>query len=302
MTAKILKQQSFSAATNYVYKEGHSEVIDYSGVMITDPLSAAASFNAQAKLRPDIKSPVGHICISFHPDDTSILTNDLMIQLCKEWMTGMGISDTQYLLMRHLDTLHQHMHLVYNRIDNNGSLISDKFWYRKNEKVCKDIKKKYGLTFSPGKQNININRLHSGERVRHQMYLDVKTALDKASGWFDFNKRLSEMGIDLNVKHYKGTHKAYGVAFSRDGYSIKGSKLDKSLSYAKLDKVLWDRFVKEQVNQTEKKSEKQAESESHSQSRAKEIAASLFEGNLGTSQEQDIKDTPKKKKGKGRSR
>ena len=65
---------------------------------------------------------------------------------------------------------------------------------------------------------------------------------------------------------------------------------------------MWDRFVKEQVNQTEKKSEKQAESESHSQSRAKEIAASLFEGNLGTSQEQDIKDTPKKKKGKGRSR
>ena len=194
------------------------------------------------------------------------------------------------------------MHLVYNRIDNNGDLISDKFWYRKNERVCKDIKKKYGLTFSPGKQNININRLHSEERVRHQMYLDVKTALNQASDWFDFNVRLSEMGIVLNVKRYKETHKAYGVVFSRDGYSIKGSKLDKSMSYAKLDKVLWGRFVKEQITQTEKKSEKQAESESQTQSRAKEIAASLFEGHLGKSQEQDMKDTPKKKKGKGRSR
>ena len=110
------------------------------------------------------------------------------------------------------------------------------------------------------------------------------------------------MGIVLNVKRYKETHKAYGVVFSRDGYSIKGSKLDKSMSYAKLDKVLWGRFVKEQITQTEKKSEKQAESESQTQSRAKEIAASLFEGHLGKSQEQDMKDTPKKKKGKGRSR
>ena len=123
MTAKILMRQSFSRTTNYVIKDGRSEVIDSRGILATDPLTAASSFNVQAMLHPGVKRPVGHICISFHPDDTSKLTNDLMVELCEAWMKGMGISDTQYLLVRHYDTKHPHMHLVFNRINDYGELI-----------------------------------------------------------------------------------------------------------------------------------------------------------------------------------
>jgi transketolase C-terminal domain/subunit len=86
MTAKILTRQSFSRATNYVFKDGRSVVIDSKGIMAADPLSAAASFKVQAMLRPEIKSPVGHICISFHPNDTERMTNDLMVELCEAYM------------------------------------------------------------------------------------------------------------------------------------------------------------------------------------------------------------------------
>mgnify|MGYP002984454489 CR=1 FL=1 len=41
-------------------------------------------------------------------------------------MQKMGITDTQYLLVRHLDQPHPHCHLVYNRVGNNGQTISDK--------------------------------------------------------------------------------------------------------------------------------------------------------------------------------
>ena len=116
MTAKILMRQSFSRTTNYVFKDGRSEVIDSRGILATDPLTAASSFNVQAMLHPGVKLPVGHIGISFHPDDTSKLTNDLMVELCEAWMKGMGISDTQYLLVRHYDTKHPHMQLVFNRM------------------------------------------------------------------------------------------------------------------------------------------------------------------------------------------
>lgn len=294
MTAKILLRQSFSRATNYVYKDGQSEVIDCRGVLSTDPLSAAASFNAQAKLRPEIKNPVGHICISFHPNDEPKLTNEVMAELCSEWMKRMGIPDTQYLLVRHYDTKHPHMHLLFNRIDDNEKLISDKMWYIRNQNICKDIKYEYGLTFSPGKRNVNIKRLRSEDRVRYQMYYDVKAALDHAEHWFDFGSRLKEKGIDIEVKRSQETQRAYGIVFSRNGYSIKGSKLDRGLSYNKIDKVLMDKFAKkERIEQARRLVEWK---ESQSQSQAKEVAASLFEGNLGTSQEQDMKETPKKKK------
>ena len=44
------------------------------------------------------------------------------------------------------------------------------------------------------------------------------------------------------------------------------------------------------------KSFRETKHESHQESRAQELAASLFEGNLGKSQEQEMKEDPKKKK------
>lgn len=295
--AKILTRRSFSRATNYVFKDGRSEVIDSRGIIATDPLSAASCFNVQAMLRPEIKSPVGHICISFHPDDTSRLTNELMVEICKSYMAGMGIKDTQYLIVRHYDTEHPHMHLVYNRIDDNGKLISDKMSYIKNERVCKQLKTEYGLTFSPGKQNVKLERLRSKDRKRYEMFHDVKNALDGASSFIDFQQRLSRVGINATLKT-TASGNVQGITFNRDGYSIKGSKLDRSLSAAKiLDRL--KTVEKTMHEKVEHKSIEAGQYEKHHESRAQELAASLFEGNLGASQEQEMKDNPKKKKKSG---
>ena len=51
------------------------------------------------------------------------MTDALMTQIAKEYMQTMGITDTQYLLVRHLDQPHPHCHLVYNRVGNNGQTI-----------------------------------------------------------------------------------------------------------------------------------------------------------------------------------
>ena len=313
MTAKILTRQSFSRATNYVFKDGRSEVIDNKGIMATDPLSAAASFKVQAMLRPEIKSPVGHICISFHPDDTPRLTNELMVELCEAYMKGMGINDTQFLLVRHYDTKHPHMHLVFNRIDDNGKLISDRNWYLKNEKVCKKIKIQYGLTFSQGKQNVNLDRLRPDDRRRYEMYYDVKNALAEATSFTDFQNRLDSVGIKTVFKRSSKSGELQGITFKRDGYSIKGSKLDRSLSLIRIMKSLPKgnkihrpephtlcRFASlEEIQAMEaerQKSLRETKNESHQESRAQELAASLFEGNLGKSQEQEMKEDPKKKR------
>lgn len=296
MTAKILMRQSFSRTTNYVFKDGRSEVIASRGILETDHLSAASSFNIQAMLHPGVKWPVGHICISFHPDDAPMLTNDLMVELCEAWMKGMGISDTQYLLVRHYDTKHPHMHLVFNRINDYGELISDKMWYVRNERVCKDIKRKYGLTFSPGKQSVNLNRLRTSDRRRYQMYLDVKSALGEAKSFAEFQALLSKNGISVSIKRSSKTSQAQGIIFTRGDYSVKGSKLDRSLGLGKIVKHF------EEIRQAEQRETLGLrvpipEQESKSESKVRDLAVGLFEGNLGKSHERDMKDPPKKKKG-----
>ena len=307
MTAKILMRQSFSRTTNYVFKDGRSEVIGSRGVMATDPQSAAASFNIQTKMRPDVKRPVGHICVAFHPDDTPKLTNDLMVELCEAYMKGMGIQVTQYLAVRHYDTKHPHFHLVFNRIDDNGKVISDKMWFRRNEKVCKEIKKKYGLTFSPGKQSVNIERLRTNDKKRYQMYMDVKNALDTAETFTQFQALLWKSGIFIDIKKSSEKNEVQGITFMRNGYSIKGSKLDRNLSlfkildhYKTLKKTKGSTVSEKRIVQLDTDTTRTGavqKHESHAETQVRELASGLFEGNLGKSQEQDMKDTPKKKQG-----
>ena len=57
-------------------------------------------------------------------------------------MKEMGIypEHTQYMITRYFDKQHPHFHLVFNRIANNGSVISDSNERRRNEVACRKIK------------------------------------------------------------------------------------------------------------------------------------------------------------------
>ena len=68
------------------------------------------------------------------------MTDALMTQIAKEYMQKMGITDTQYLLVRHLDQPHPHCHLVYNRVGKNGQTISDKNIKIRNAKHKNDTR------------------------------------------------------------------------------------------------------------------------------------------------------------------
>ena len=43
-----------------------------------------------------------------------------------------------------IDREHPHVHIVFNRIDNNGKTISDRNDMYRNEQVCKKLKAKQG--------------------------------------------------------------------------------------------------------------------------------------------------------------
>ena len=102
-------------------------------------------------LNPRLKNTVGHILLSFSPKGAPRMTDAPMTQIAKEYMQKMGITDTQYLLVRHLDRPHPHCHLVYNKVGNDGQTISDKNIKLRNAEVCRKLTGKYGLYPAPGK-------------------------------------------------------------------------------------------------------------------------------------------------------
>ena len=238
MIAKIVTGASFGGCTAYAYGKDQAEVIAHDGIIPDDPKIAAKCFEIQSQLNPRVSKPVGHIAISFKPEDKPRLTNEFMVQLAKEYMEKMGINDTQYVIVRHHNTPNPHCHLIFNRVDNNGKRISDSNWLKRNVRVCKELKRKYGLTFGEGKSQTRTEKLRPNERARYEMANDVKAALKASNSWKSFSSNLKSYGIKAEIKFRSGTTIPQGISFTRDSTTFKGSSLDRSLSFSRIDKTL----------------------------------------------------------------
>ncbi len=194
----------------------------------------------QTGMNPDLKKPVGHIALSYSAVDAPKLTDEKMIQLAQEYMREMKITDTQYIIVRHQDREHPHVHIVFNRIDNSGKTISDRNDMYRNEQVCKKLKAKHGLYFAGGKEQVKQHRLKEPDKSKYEIYNAVKNEIGKSKNWQQLQERLAEKGITILFKYKGQTGEIQGVSFSKGEYTFKGSEIDRNFSFSKLDKCFGD--------------------------------------------------------------
>lgn len=235
MFGKIIAGSSFAGTVCYVMKD-QSRILDAEGVTPPDAKDMAEDFRDQTMLNPRLRNTVGHISLSFSPKDASRITDALMTRIAKEYMQRMGITDTQYLLVRHLDQPHPHCHLVYNRVGNNGQTISDKNIKIRNGKICKELTTKYGLYVAPDKNEVRREQLGEPDKTRYEIHDAIRNALPRSRNWNELEKHLKERGITTRYKYCSNTERKQGVLFGKNGFEFSGSKIDRQFSFAKLDR------------------------------------------------------------------
>jgi len=236
MVAKIVKGKSFKGVLNYVLdKAKQTELIAANDVRLKSRELIIRSFITQTGLNPKVSKPVGHISLDFSAQDGDKLTNAKMVQIAKEYMTKMGIFNTQYIIGRHYDKEHPHIHIVFNRVDNNGKTISDKNDRYRSEKICKELTEKYGLYFAQGKENVKIHRLKEPDKTKYEIYDALKAAVPKCRNWKELNNELKRQGITISLKYKGNADEVQGIRFEKNGYIFNGSKIDRQFSYSKID-------------------------------------------------------------------
>lgn len=117
MIGKIKKGASFGGCIRYVTGKDEAKILASDGVLLGTNAEIVQSFELQRQLNPRIKKPVGHIALSFKPEDKPRLTDEFMAKIALEYMQMMGIKDTQFIIVRHHNTDNPHCHIVYNRIN-----------------------------------------------------------------------------------------------------------------------------------------------------------------------------------------
>ena len=250
MIGKIMKAASFSRCVHYVTGKEEARVLASDGVLLTTTQDIIDSFEFQRQMNPRISKPVGHIALSFLPEDKDKLTDEMMTKIAREYMELMGIKDTQFFLVRHFDNGNPHCHLVYNRINNEGKTITDQNDFRRNEQVTKLLKRKYGLTFSKGKGRTKTERLRGTERTKYEIYRAIGTALLRCKSWTEFTNYLKANDVEVELVMTRNGSKdlkdLQGMRFTKDGYTFKASQIKRGLSFTAIVSKLESNAMKEQ--------------------------------------------------------
>ncbi|RZJ35007.1 MAG: mobilization protein, partial [Chryseobacterium sp.] len=118
----------------------------------------------------------GHISLNWSANDEAKLDNSKMLEMAMEYLQLMGIKNTQLLIARHHDSSHPHVHIIYNRVDNDGRTISDQFQLRKNVAACKSLTLKHGLYIAGDKKNVNRKALKGADKIKYQLFDLIKAA------------------------------------------------------------------------------------------------------------------------------
>lgn len=206
-----------------------------SGIPDLDNKSVAQIFDAYArKGGHSIKNPVAHFAYSFHANDAGRLSDDFMAQIVREHMEMMGIRNTEWIIGRHYDTDHEHCHLMFSMVDNDGKVISDSMIHARNKRVCNYLNKKYGLTMSSEKSKVNRDRLRGKEKVRYDFYDKVMGCRNRSSTWKEFDEALKAAGVKMRFHYNNVNRKLMGVAFTDGRYSFSGRQLDEELKIRSL--------------------------------------------------------------------
>jgi hypothetical protein len=243
MIAKAIKGKGFRGALDYDLSKEQGRVID-TNMEGTGPRELAREFGAIRKLRPNLGRAVLHVSLSAAPGEH--LSDDQWREIGQRYLHGMGLDANQYLITRHLDTEHEHVHLLVNRVRFDGEVTSDSHDYRRHEILMRAIERDFAL--QPVRPSIEAERhaatkgeieqgLRTGiasTRQRLQQLCDGAATTSRT--YSDYAERLEAAGVELVPVTQLDGAKLSGLSYRLDGVMMKGSDLGKGYSPAGLVK------------------------------------------------------------------
>jgi len=251
MIAKQIKGTSFRGVLNYMeakVKDGVGTLI-HSNMLHSSARELSQEFGLIRSLKPNVSKAVYHCALSIHPDE--VLTDSQFSKIGEEFLKEMNFNKSQYVIFRHNDQKHSHIHIIANRISMNGTVVSDKWDYKRAEEVVRKLEVKYGLQELITSDKVDEKALSKGQvekfnrtgdiPIQTQLQLIIQDALLNSRKIDEFIASLAMNGVETQL-HRNSTGTVFGVSFQLEGVSFKGSKLGRAYSWTKIQNQLQENY------------------------------------------------------------
>ncbi len=264
MTANMIKGKGFRGALRYNLEKvakNVAEVLDHSFVEVSEK-SILKEIQLVKVLRPNLQKFFYHTSINFPPMEN--LTSATMIQIGQDYLRDSGFTQHQYIMFRHHDANHPHLHILVNRIGYDGKVLSDSNDFARCEEVLRRLEKKYNLAEvissrqarerAVTKSEMEMMKRTNEPSVKIWLQATIKKTLEENPGMptQEFISALESKGINL-LFNQASTGYVSGVSYGYDGFLVTGSKLGSDFKWTTIENMIdyeqeRDRTVVQQAN------------------------------------------------------
>jgi Relaxase/Mobilisation nuclease domain len=228
---------------NYLHGKEGSRIIG-GNMAGNNPRVMTAEFAVSQQLNPRLEKAVYHASLSLaheeHLDDKT--WNDLVA----EYLEGMEFTGSQYVVYRHSDKHHDHVHIVASRIRiTDGTTVNDSWDYVRSEKLIRSLEQKYQLTPTiSSKQKLQRGQSRGEkelvertgeESIRGKLQKAIDEETENSLSMPELVSNLKNRGIDARISLTR-TNKIRGISYQSDGIAISGTRLGKAYTFPGLQK------------------------------------------------------------------
>ncbi len=245
MICKITVGRGFRGLVNYLFHGSKNESQDRgelicSNMAGSNPRELAHEFASFRQLRKSLGKAVFHSSISLRPEDRA-LSNEEFSEIAQAYLTRMGFEHCPFLVIRHHDTEHSHIHIVASRIKPDGSVVSDSNSFQRAECIMRDLETLYGLKpvapsatadrKSKSRKEIQLNQKGTPTMKKELTDL-IDQAIADSHDITDFIANLERLGILLCPHIQNGRVK--GLIYKWRQAKMKASDLGKKYQWENL--------------------------------------------------------------------
>ncbi len=249
MTGNQIKGRGFKGALRYnlaKVEKGIAEVLDHSFTNFSEKSILKEVLLVRVQ-RPNLQKYFYHTSINFPP--TEVLPNTLMKQIGLEYLHANGFTQHQFIMFRHHDADHPHLHILVNRIGYDGTVLSDSNDFARSEKVLRDLEKKYALTEVTSSKQAHERAMTKDElemmkrtntpshKIALQILIKEVLNTNKKITCSEFIHALESKGITL-LFNQATTGYVSGISYSYEGMIISGAKLGNDYKWTTLKNTI----------------------------------------------------------------
>jgi len=203
-------------------------------------------FMSLFKMNTRVKTNTVHISLNFDPSERH--QNTKLSEICQAYMDKIGFGDQPYLVYRHDDAAHPHVHIVTTNIMRDGGRIDlHNIGRIRSETARKEVENEFGLVKAEGRGKENKAELRAIGQVTYGKAQTKKGIANVVQGVIRDYKFTSFTELNAVLNHFNvGVDQGYentkmrkhnGIVYSlmsngrRIGVPIKASTIDRQATY-----------------------------------------------------------------------